>query len=358
MQALNKFSFFVLCLGLLHVHFANAIGNEHGNGGDVCEKRFQSVRDDLGSWLFQGGAAGLKLPSALTVDSYKQSMLKQISTAKVSCTDDKVFVGHAEKTCKNFLADDGALMIVCHANRFLNTSESDQYVLVHHEYAGLAGFEVNTDEESNYDISNQITGFLENFVIKKLVVKPPVTLNNDPFDPNGCQDRFTPASAANFLDGETEKRLGDTKEVLTRTRECSLSSGTCAPWTISKIPGSRYQNYEGKPYSKLIRYVGAAPHLILHHLESNNAILCQIETDCGALTGGPISCNPLATWLRYDGNFHNSGKAYFWCESQPLALNNEPVLLAGSVGLSCQRLIWRSSKVLGDVRTETEVALP
>src|SRR5207253_11459999 len=80
-----------------------------------------------------------------------------MQTAIVSCVDEQIFVGSAEKTCKNFAAADGSLNIQCNANRFMATSNSDQYILVHHEYAGLAGFEVNTGESSNYQISNQIT---------------------------------------------------------------------------------------------------------------------------------------------------------------------------------------------------------
>ncbi len=54
----------------------------------------------------------------------------------------------------------------------MGTSESDQYVLVHHEYAGLAGIEISKGEDSDYQVSNQISGYLENQVIKKLAVKP------------------------------------------------------------------------------------------------------------------------------------------------------------------------------------------
>ncbi len=65
----------------------------------------------------------------------------------------------------------GQPRIECNYKRFNEASESDQYVLVHHEYAGLSGFETNKTDDSDYKISNQLTGFLESQVIKKLSVK-------------------------------------------------------------------------------------------------------------------------------------------------------------------------------------------
>jgi hypothetical protein len=54
------------------------------------------------------------------------------------------------------------------------TNDSDQYVLVHHEYAGLSGFEVNNGPDSTYLISNQISEFLVDEVVKKLAIKAPL----------------------------------------------------------------------------------------------------------------------------------------------------------------------------------------
>jgi len=142
------------------------------NGGDICEDRFQVVSSDLASWIEQGGSAGLVLPAGVSINQYNSKMTSEIKTALVSCTDDKVMVGSAEKTCENFVDSKGQARIVCDSSQFMATDESQQYVLVHHEYAGLAGFEVNDGETSNYPISNQITGFLAQELVKKLVVKP------------------------------------------------------------------------------------------------------------------------------------------------------------------------------------------
>ncbi len=150
--------------------------NGVGNGGDICENRFKIVRSDIQSWILKAGAAGLQLPNGISENLYNSEMLNSMDLAKVSCTDEKLFIGLAEKTCQNSRQVDGSLLIKCNFHRFMETSESDQYVLVHHEYAGAANFEVNTNENSDYRISNQITYFLESQVVKKLVIKPAPTL--------------------------------------------------------------------------------------------------------------------------------------------------------------------------------------
>jgi hypothetical protein len=144
-----------------------------GNGGDACENRFQVVRDDIRSWITSGGSAALSLPQRMTLEQYNSLMLRSIGAAKISCVDNQIYIGTAEKTCKNFVDSQGISQIQCNTARFLQTPEDDQYVLVHHEYAGLSGLEVNNGEESTYSISNQISEYLEVQMIKKLVVKRP-----------------------------------------------------------------------------------------------------------------------------------------------------------------------------------------
>jgi hypothetical protein len=131
-------------------------GFDHDNGGDSCESTFKNVRDNLTSWIIKGGAQDLRFPEGVTHDAYQRAMIRRISSAKIDCTDKQIFVGGAEKTCKNFFEADGTPSILCNRNRFMSTVTSDRYMLVHHEYAGLAGFEMNVGENSNYKISNQI----------------------------------------------------------------------------------------------------------------------------------------------------------------------------------------------------------
>jgi hypothetical protein len=146
-------------------------GHSEGNGGDMCENRFKLVREDLVSWLHRGGGRTLTLPTSTSADAYMHAMLENIALARVACVDQELAVGGNPKTCVNTVSAEGEKRIVCNARRFLETNESDQYVLVHHEYAGLSGYETTINGESDYSVSNQISGSLENQVVKKLVVR-------------------------------------------------------------------------------------------------------------------------------------------------------------------------------------------
>lgn len=170
MKLKDKLCIIFILFGAFGVAHAN--GREGANGGDICEDRFKIVRDDISKWLDDGGAVGLTFPSGVALDTYKTGMLKEISAAQISCVDDKIMIDNTEKTCKNFSDSKGVPQIVCNSKRFMGTEQSDQYILVHHEYAGLAGFEVNTGADSNYSISNQISAFLVDAVVKKLAVSP------------------------------------------------------------------------------------------------------------------------------------------------------------------------------------------
>jgi hypothetical protein len=150
---------------------ANA-GDKAGNGGDPCEARFKDIRDDIQSWIVAGGSAGLSLPPQVSHDRYRAEMLAGILAAQVSCTQDAVMVEDAEKVCKNQASTAGAGHITCNRRAFLELSENDQYVLVHHEYAGLAGFEESRGSESIYPLSEQLSAYLESTVVRRLAVKP------------------------------------------------------------------------------------------------------------------------------------------------------------------------------------------
>jgi hypothetical protein len=47
-------------------------GEKGGNGGDACELRIQTIREDLKKWIADGGAKHLKLPTTLDADAYKK----------------------------------------------------------------------------------------------------------------------------------------------------------------------------------------------------------------------------------------------------------------------------------------------
>jgi hypothetical protein len=140
------------------------------HGGDICEDRIKIIRDDIGSWIYQGGAAALNFPDGISVDTYKTKMLEQILSARISCVETVLTVDGEEKTCENHHDTAGIPQVNCNFNRFNATNESEQYVLVHHEFAGLSGLEIADGPESEYKISNQITDYLQEQVVIKLMV--------------------------------------------------------------------------------------------------------------------------------------------------------------------------------------------
>lgn len=278
--------------------------NEKGNGGDICELRFKTVREDIHSWVLNGGAAGLTLPNGLSRDQFNLGMLNAITKATTSCTDDVIIVNSAEKTCRNYFNGAGQPQILCNVKRFLATAEADQYLLVHHEYAGVAGFEINRGAESDYTISSQITGFLENQVVKKLVVKPPQT-SKFPIDlPKQCSgpDSTEEEILNLFQPGETTHRFQtygvDTLKVL--SRECRLTG--CTPWSelnnrlVTPYGGSHMYFYDGG------LFVGIGnnhPYLGFKYHFSGSSWLPNTAPDltilnCGAIIpGGKNNCGGL-----------------------------------------------------------------
>jgi hypothetical protein len=223
-----KLLFVILTFSSLSLAAGRGGGDHVGNGGDICENRFTSIRIDLNSWILKGGASGLDLPKYLSQSEYSRTMLQNFATAKVSCTSDKILVGAAEKTCKNFIDSDLNPRILCNHDRFMKTSESDQYVLVHHEYAGLSGFEITTDEVSHYELSNQIVGYLEDQIVKKLIVK-------SEFAPNFCSG----APLQNFADlmppgvptEGSNSVVVATFDISTRERVCA-DMRICSEWKV------------------------------------------------------------------------------------------------------------------------------
>jgi hypothetical protein len=161
----------LFCLLVMSISTSAFAGRE-SNGGDACEDRFKIIRDDIQSWILKEGSASLALPKEVSLGQYNVAMLSALAQADISCSDEKIQIGIKEKTCENFRDAAGVAHIKCNRKAFSETDADDQYILVHHEYAGLAGLEVAPDGDSHYTISNQISGFLENQVVRRLVVTP------------------------------------------------------------------------------------------------------------------------------------------------------------------------------------------
>jgi len=153
---------------------------KEGGGGDMCEDRIKVIRDDIQEWIKNNGPKGLSLPSDTRVDQYSQAMLDQISQAQIRCVGQgdegyPVRFNGIPKVCKFDLRSE---QITCDFAKFNATNESDQYNLIHHEYAGLAQIELPNGADSNYQISNQISAYLVDQVVKKLAVKPRISTTN------------------------------------------------------------------------------------------------------------------------------------------------------------------------------------
>lgn len=231
-----KISFMTLMF-FMSVNCWAAQGHDQGGGGDLCEDRIKIIRDDFKQWIANGGPEGLSLPEDVTVQQYSDSMLQQMAGTKIRCVaeGDKgypVVVHGAAKTCR-FDISGNQKMITCDFTKFQSMDDSDQYVLIHHEYAGLAGLEVPDKEDSVYTLSNQISGYLENQIVKKLVVKngQKTGLVMSPWDPQYTAG--APLKKAQIIKafpaGETNVAYG-VYTIFARHRSCHPVTG-CKEWT-------------------------------------------------------------------------------------------------------------------------------
>lgn len=163
---------FLMGFILLSLSFSALAWNERGNGGDTCESRIQNISQDFEAWLIKNQYASILLPDSISKIEYKDKMLEAINKSVVSCTTQKIVIGLAEKTCKNTMSKEGTSLIECNLDRFNALSASEQYQLIHHEFAGVAGFEINQSEASDYRISSQISDFLKEEIVLKFGAKP------------------------------------------------------------------------------------------------------------------------------------------------------------------------------------------
>lgn len=156
-------------------------GTESGGGGDASEERVNQIRSDLLNWLDTEGPKNLLFPYGLTYKMYVTKMKKILAPQKVIIAfiekdddinrDLKVSVHGIPKTCRGFVSElNSTPYIICNISRFANTKDSEQYRLIHHEYAGLALIENNVGAASDYRISSQITDFLSKQTELKLAV--------------------------------------------------------------------------------------------------------------------------------------------------------------------------------------------
>lgn len=171
---------FLSLMSIFPVH-AKVTGHE-GGGGDAAEIRVNEIRSDILKWLNDEGGKELEMPKDLSYGEYFDKMTDILQPKKVvigfvekdSYFNDelKVNINGVPKTCRGFVSKkDLKHHILCNLSRFKDTSESEQYKLIHHEYAGLVNIEKNEGGASDYFISSQITDFLKVHKVLKLAVK-------------------------------------------------------------------------------------------------------------------------------------------------------------------------------------------
>lgn len=156
-------------------------GNEGSGGGDACEMRVREIARDIRSWIVRGDADSLELDGVTSLERYKTGMLdhiggsskRNVKQAGINCTADTLKIGNVEKTCINRRSESGRGYITCNSVRFMReTKEEDQYRLIHHEFAAIAGFEASSGyEDSKYPLSDQLDAYLVDVTVKRLAVK-------------------------------------------------------------------------------------------------------------------------------------------------------------------------------------------
>ena len=150
------------------------LGTETGGGGDASEVRVNEIRADILKWIEAEGAKGLVFPGDMSYGEYVSNMVEVLQPQKViiAFTEEKVIYDNAEKTCRGYFEETKSeFNILCNISRFAKTTPSDQYKLIHHEYAGLARVEKNEGAISDYNLSSQITNFLNEETVLRLSVK-------------------------------------------------------------------------------------------------------------------------------------------------------------------------------------------
>lgn len=171
MTKIFLFCAFLLTSGIVQ---ARVGGSEGTGGGDACENRIMTIRDDLSAWVAAGGGQGLVLPIQISQSAYKSNIEQALVAAKIQCVaqgdqDFPVTVLGVAKICK-FISNTSSASITCDFEKFQALNDDDAYVLVHHEFAGIGGIETPRGADSDYSISNQLSAFLEARVIKRLSI--------------------------------------------------------------------------------------------------------------------------------------------------------------------------------------------
>lgn len=179
MKNINVFVFAAMLLAST-LSFA---GQDRGGGDIACEGRIKVIKEDLITWIGQGGYKNLDLKSRGTPKQYADRMLYEINKTSIECVGKgdpgfPVLVFGVAKTCAIDMQTNEN-HITCDFSKVADYTEEALYKQIHHEYATAAGFEKPNAGDSDYEISNQLTNYLEQQLVLKLAVK-----QNSPNAPN------------------------------------------------------------------------------------------------------------------------------------------------------------------------------
>lgn len=179
---MNKTNVFVLA-AILSASMLSFSGQDRGGGDIACEGRIKLIKEDLINWIKQGGYKNLDLKSRGSSKQYADRMLQEIHKTSIECVGKgdpgfPVLVYGVAKTCAIDMNTNQNHM-TCDFSKVSNYSDEALYKQIHHEYATAAGFEKPSAGDSDYEISNQLTNYLEQQLVPKLVVK-----QNSPNLPN------------------------------------------------------------------------------------------------------------------------------------------------------------------------------
>ena len=299
-----------LCL-LVPAKSFSGEGTNSGGGGDLCENRIQIIRDDIKSWIVRGGHLSLKLPNGISTQDYEIAMLYAMNAAKIRCVapGDNGYPVQVFGTPKECRFDKRAdlQLITCDINKLLKSLESDQYVLIHHELAGLAGLENPSGDVSTYSISNQITSYLVDQVVKKLAIVPVQAKPTDKIF----------KARENGQDGYAAAR----NAVNMALHDCILETGS--PQSCVKIyespPTAKYGN-DDQWYDVLAAYRGAIPvdkkfslYVGISGAEKESGMSLRVAEDealrnCVFATGDQNQCHLV--WADYFSILHSNSKPF------------------------------------------------
>ena len=156
----NQFKILVIAAATLSLLNTSVHAQEVRNGGGE-DGVFKSIRNEIKVWMDKnlreqelGEKLGVNNPSLV-----HQKMVLAIESVadKVVFTKDLIEIGGSVRICKN---EPTISTITCNVDAWNNSRGDTRYMIVLHEYLGIAGIETNLDEFSQYSISTRILAFV------------------------------------------------------------------------------------------------------------------------------------------------------------------------------------------------------